>query len=159
MPQSTTKIFLGEVPIDFYYIGNEQGGLNPTTAPLYEIRNDEFASFVKIAIPFNQFDNQFGMNNFYSDISSFIRNSGTNYPIIPTGSTVNGVSPIFQTTSSMVSSGSSFDWASNGYSTALYMSGSQNASGIISSSVSFGSSPFNFMKSAIGSCLSARIKT
>lgn len=133
----TTQIFLGDTPIPFYYIGAEQAGLNPTTANIYTVRNDAFAQYLKLAMPYSLFPT-LGMSNYYDNIAAVVSGSGTNLPMVPTGSNVGTAPPILQTTSSIVSSGS-YNFANNGYSTAVYISGSQNAGIVTGSLLAFGS--------------------
>jgi hypothetical protein len=132
MGAATTQMFLGDTPIPFYYVGEDQVGLNPINSLTYIVRNDEFAQYLKLAMPYSLFPS-LGMSNYYDNIAAVVSGSGTNLPMVPTGSNVGTAPPILQTTSSIVSSGS-YNFASNGYSTAVYISGSQNA-GIVSGSL------------------------
>jgi hypothetical protein len=132
MAVATTQLFLGDTPISYTYIGDAQASIGPTTAPDYVVRNDAFAQYIKLAMPYSTFPS-LGMTNFYDNIAAVVSGSGTNLPMVPTGSAVGGISPIFTTTSSLVSSGS-YNFASNGYATSLRISGSQNA-GIVTGSL------------------------
>ena len=140
MGAATTQIFLGDTPISFYYVGTEQVGLNPINSLAYIVRNDAFAQYIKLAIPYSLFPS-LGMNNYYDNIAALVSGSGTSLPMVPTGSNVNTAPPILQTTSSIVSSGS-YNFANDGYSTAIYISGSQNAGTVTGSLLNFGTQKF-----------------
>jgi hypothetical protein len=82
-----------------------------------------------------------GMSNYYDNIAAVVSGSGTSLPMVPTGSNVGTAPPILQTTSSIVSSGS-YNFASNGYSSAVYISGSQNAGTVTGSLLDFNTQKF-----------------
>lgn len=132
MAVATTQLFLGDTPISYTYIGDAQASIGPTTAPNYVVRNDAFAQYIKLAMPYSTFPS-LGMTNFYDNIAAVVSGSGTNLPMVPTGSAVGGISPTFTTVSNPVSSGS-YNFSNNGYSTSLTISGSQNA-GIVTGSL------------------------
>lgn len=136
MAIQSTAIFLGDKQIPLYYLGENQVSLQPATAPLYQVRNDEFAQYIKLAMPYSLFTS-LGMVNFYDNIAGIVSGSGNNLSLVPSGS---GGS-VFTTTSSLVSSGS-YDFSNNGYSTSLRISGSQNAGVVSGSALSFGSEKF-----------------
>lgn len=103
-------------------------------AEQWYVRSDAYASSVVIAMPGTTVS-QFGMTNAYDDISSTIRGSGNNVSIIPSGSGQLWAS------SSVVNSGS-FNFATEGYATSVYTSGSQNAGYLPSGVLSLGTSNF-----------------
>jgi hypothetical protein len=135
MAVATTQIFLGDTPISFTYIGDSQASVGPVTANPYTVRNDAFAQYIKLAMPYSLFPT-LGMSNYYDNIAAVVSGSGTSLPMVPTGSNVGTAPPILQTTSSIVSSGS-YNFASNGYSSAVYISGSQNAGTVTGSLLDF----------------------
>lgn len=140
MPIQATQMFLGDAQVPFYYLGDTQVSLAAAPAPLYTVRNDEFAQYIKLAMPYSLFTT-LGMTNYYDNIAALVSGSGTSLPMVPTGSFVNGIGPRFETTSSVVNSGS-YNFSNEGYQSSVYMSGSQNAGIVTGSALSFGTQKF-----------------
>lgn len=101
--------------------------------PTYSFRNDPYSASLVVACPYSLFTT-LGMTNFYDNCAGAIR-TGTfsnGYVLVPTGSNVGSAGPQFYPSSSQYVSSGSFNFNNNGYSTALMISGSQNA-GVIAS--------------------------
>lgn len=138
-----SKIYLGNTEIVKSYIGSQQVDVFPqklaATTTQYAVRSDAYASYIKLAMPY-QLATNLGMGNFYDDISSVIRGSGTNYQLVPSGSGT------FNNSGSPVSSGS-YSFASDGYTTSMLLGGtlnvsSQNAGVVTDTFTSFGTQNF-----------------
>lgn len=80
------------------------------------VRNDPYASFVRVAVPGTQFGSTFNQDFFYSDISQFINGSSTVVPLIATAS---GGSNLLLISQSVVTSGS-YQFRPDGYQTSIY---------------------------------------
>lgn len=101
--------------------------------PTYSFRNDPYSASLVIACPYSLFTS-LGMTNFYDNCAGAIR-TGTfsdGYKLVPTGSNVGTAGPQFYPSSSQYVNSGSLNFSNNGYSTALMISGSQNA-GVIAS--------------------------
>ena len=134
-----TMAFLGdkELNVSSLKLGNEKAILNPFTKPEFFIRNDAFSASLEFAFPGTLASN-LGMNSFNSDIALIIKGTGNARNAQPTGSGQ------LYPSQSLVSSGS-YDWASNGYETSLFISGAQNLTSIPTQSLGpFGSNKFVF---------------
>jgi hypothetical protein len=136
MSQVGQGLFLGETPIQLIQ-NNNFVSANPFTEPQWQVRNDAFASLVVLAMP-GTFVPELGMTNYYDDISSVIRGTGSNKSIIPSGS---GANARLWASSSIVNSGS-YDFSVDGYETSVFSSGSQNVGFLPSGELDFGSLPF-----------------
>lgn len=145
MPLATTQLFLGDTPIPFYYVGEDQVGLYPKSSGNIVPRTDAYSASLVMAIPFTNFTT-LGMNSFTQSIDGLIRENNINnsFRVISTGSVIGGISPILTTTASVAISGSDADynWLNEEYQTSAYMTGSQNITGAPTSSLQFGSSSF-----------------
>jgi len=80
--------------------------------PIYQVRNDPYSASVKLAVPGTQFGSTFGQADYYSDISSYVRGTGSNISLVATGS--------LNSTGSVVTSGSYTFGTSDGYTTSIY---------------------------------------
>jgi hypothetical protein len=110
--------------------------------PTYSFRSDPYAANIVLAMPFCNFPT-LGMTNFYDDVSAGIKGSGTNYKLVPTGSVVGTAGPQFYPSSSQYVSSGSYDFSTaGGYTTALMISGSQNAGTITTTAANIGSNSF-----------------
>lgn len=113
----------------------EQKDLGGPAGPTYQVRSDAYGEYITLAMPYSDFPS-LGMDNFYDSIDAEIRGSGTNYPIVPTGSNAAYFFPSGSTTSFSASL-----WSSEGYDSSLSISGpptvttGQN-SGVLLNSVS-----------------------
>lgn len=145
MAVATTQIFLGDTLIPFYYVGEDQVGLDPKTATTSLVRNDPFSASLNIAIPFSVFPS-LGITSFTQSIDGLIRENNINnsFRIVPSGSNFGSVQAILRTTSSVAISGSdaNYNWINEGYDTSTFISGSQNVTGASTASLQFGSSSF-----------------
>jgi hypothetical protein len=133
-------LFLGSNPIQLIQNNNFVFG-DPFTeappAPVWQVRNDVYSGSVVLAMP-GTLATDLGMTNYYDDISSVIKGTGTNKSIIPSGS---GANALLWASASVVSSGS-YDFAADGYETSPFSSGSQNVGFLPSGELNFGSSDF-----------------
>lgn len=123
MPEVSEQIFLGTDQV-FGFYDNKWVGINSySTAPAatWQVRTDAYSGSVVIAMP-GTLATELGMTNYYSDISAVVKETGNNVSIVPSGS---GADARLWASASVVSSGSS-DFASNGYETSAFSSGSQN---------------------------------
>jgi hypothetical protein len=111
----------------------------PALTPV--IRTDPFSASVYLAIPGSTFS-ELGATTYYSDISAAVRGTGTNVRLIPTGSGTGAARGILYPSASLVSSGSGYNWAANGYTGSIFSSGSQNVGYFTGSVLPFGSSNF-----------------
>jgi hypothetical protein len=145
MGTATTQIFLGDTPIPFYYVGQDQVGLNPKSSGTVVPRFDAYSASLKMAIPFSVFT-ELGMTSFTQSIDGLIRENNINnsFRVISTGSILGTTSPVLTTTASVAISGSNsnYNWINDEYITSAYMTGSQNITGASSASLQFGSSSF-----------------
>jgi len=116
MPTYASKTYLGGKEV-LTYINDDIVGLNTfysaSISSSISPRTDAYSGSVKLAMPFNQFT-ELGMTNFYDSIDAEIRGTGTNYPIVPTGSDA----------TYFFASGSTTDysaslWSDEGYDTSL----------------------------------------
>jgi hypothetical protein len=108
--------------------------------PTYSTRADAYAQYLAVAQPMSTFST-LGMANWYDNIATVVNGStiSTSYKLVPTGS-AGGL--IYPSASVLLFSGS--NWATNGYTSSGFLSGSQNY-GVIttaSPSGSFGTQNF-----------------
>jgi hypothetical protein len=110
----------------------------------FSFRSDPYSASLLIACPYSTFST-LGMTNFYDNCAGAIR-TGTfsnGYKLVPTGSNVGTAGPQFYPSSSQFVNSGSFNFStSGGYSTALLISGSQNAGTITTAAASIGSNSF-----------------
>lgn len=103
------------------------------------VRNDPFASFVRVAVPGTLFGSTFNQQYFYSDISRFINGSTINVPLIATAS---GGSNLLLVSQSVVTSGSNYQFRNDGYETSIYQEDAGSLGVVANSIVGPGASNF-----------------
>jgi hypothetical protein len=133
-------LFLGSDSIQFIQ-NNNFVFANPffeaPPAPTWVVRTDAYSGSVVLAMP-GTLATDLGMVNYYDDISSVIKGTGSNKSIIPSGS---GAEARLYPSASVVSSGS-YDFAADGYETSPFSSGSQNVGFLPSGELNFSTSDF-----------------
>ena len=121
-----------------FVFGNPFFEVPPT--PVWEVRTDAYSGSVVLAMP-GTLATDLGMVNYYDDISSVIRGTGTNKSIVPSGSVVGSSVNLLWASSSIVNSGS-YDFSVDGYETSVFSSGSQNVGFLPSGELNFSTSDF-----------------
>lgn len=107
--------------------------------PTYAVRNDPYSASLVTAQPFSVF-NELGMTSYTQSIDGLIRNGNlaNSYMIRATAS--NAAYTFLS--SSVVSSGSSYDWSAEGYTSSISQENSSNAGIIRTADYNIGSSNF-----------------
>lgn len=87
MAEKGTGLFLGDTEItaiqnDKFVFANP---FEEAAAPSYQFRSDTYASFIRLAIPGSEFSS-LGMSNYYDDVSSGVRGTGSDLTANPSGS-------------------------------------------------------------------------
>jgi hypothetical protein len=138
MAEVSQRLFLGTNEV-FAIYDNKWAGINSAEgAPnQWYVRNDAYSGSVVLAVPGNLVT-QYSMSNYYSDISATIKGAGTNISLVASGS---GTAARLWASSSVVNSGS-YNFATEGYGTSVFTSGSQNAGFTPSGVLAFGSNDF-----------------
>lgn len=118
MAEYGTQMFLGDTEVTTLQNGNFVFA-NPYSEAPYVARTDTYGSFVKIAIPGTLYAGGiFGQDDYSADISSYIRGTGDNYELFPTGSGT----AYFWPSGSVVNTGAPLNYSfnGNGYTTSMF---------------------------------------
>lgn len=115
----------------------EQRVVEAPVGPTFQVRTDAYASSIKLAMPFTEFST-LGMSNYYDSIDAEVRGTGTNYPIIPSGS---GGGLLFASSSV---NDRTYTFTDDGYTTSVSQENSQNIGVITTSAANIGSNSFVF---------------
>ena len=138
MAEVGKKLYLGNEPITliqnngFVYVDPFTESA-PTPAP--QVRTDPYGAYIVTAQPMSLFT-ELGMTNYYDSIDSLVRGSGTNYSLVPSGST-----SYYFPSASIVSSGS-YDFSANGYTTSVSQENSSNLGVVRTADYNIGSQNF-----------------
>lgn len=123
----------------FYFQSPTEAG--PPPGPVYAVRTDTYSASLKIAIPGSVYST-LGMTNYTQSIDGLVRdnNIANSYKLVASGSS----STYLFASASVVSSGSSYDWSAEGYTSSISQENSQNIGVITTGAASIGSNSFVF---------------
>lgn len=117
-----TLAYLGTQQAQLLLNGEEVFFNTFTTGSDYAWRNDPYSASLFLAMPGSLF-HTLGMTSGLQDVSSYIRGTGNNISLVPTGSAGSNL----VTSSAYILNYSGSNWADQGYTTAISVVGAQNA--------------------------------
>ena len=139
-----TAYYLGDKLIEVTYLGDIYSLINPfdvpaPVPPIYAVRNDAYSASLLLAQPYSNYS-ELGMQTYSSSIDGLIRTGNINnsYMLRMTSS---AASYSFAS-ASVVSSGSSYDWSVEGYTSSLSLYNDSNAGVITTTTANIGSQNF-----------------
>jgi hypothetical protein len=141
MAEVALSAYLGGTEVGKYYIGDTLVAFNPFEyrGDQYSVRNDVYGAYIVLAIPYSNYS-ELGMQAYTSSIDGLVRDNNINnsYMLRLTSS---AASYSFAS-ASVVSSGSSYDWGAQGYTSSLSLYNNAVAGTITTTVANISSSNF-----------------